>query len=353
MFGKIITSDDRCECCGLPSSGAKSRLLQCSRCKFVHYCSKKCQRSDFGKHKLICQKVGEDAAIVASEEPKLRNFVREEGQPAEDLFETEVGHFGNIPQAHDYTYYRSGMGALLKHMADAILQHPTMSQWNTIKVHFQEYLRLCKNDDFNLRQSFPFVLVNCNLDDQAYAFARCFILDQDDCDRHHGTQEGDWVYAIEEGCRYEDILEQVPQSERRFIDVCWLVAILIVKLRLLAVFDKKRRNRVELTEEEASRVEQNRTVQVPKLMDAIHKRNKSMLPSLINPLPLLSQCLPPMHSTGGVDEAATVLHNAVGPFYRCAGALEVLVQRFGRNPSYDTNLNPHGIFKPEYFTGGL
>jgi len=144
--------------------------------------------------------------IINREEPKLRKFIREEGETPVDLFKVEIGHFGpTIPATEMYLFHLSGKGASLKQMADETLRHPSMEKWERIRFICQEHLRLCTNDDYSIRYSFPFVLINCNLDDKAYAFARCFILGQDDCDVHHGTEVGDWVYPTEDGCRYQDI----------------------------------------------------------------------------------------------------------------------------------------------------
>ena len=356
MFAALlaISPDDRCECCGTQ----RCELKTCSRCKFVKYCSPKCQKSDFQQHKQYCPLIAKDAAIAKREEPKLRIFKMKRGEEEEvpvNLFETEVGHFGsNIPATHEYTFYWSGMAVLQFKLADS-LQYPSMKQWNKIRLDFQEYLRLCTNDDFDLRYSFPFVLINCDLDDKAYAFSRCFILHQDDCDNHHGTAEGDWVYPTEEGCRFRDIFEQVPEDERDMIDVVWLVALLLVKFRLIAAFDAKTKSGdYEISEEEATKMEDNRNRQVPKLLDAIDAGNANMLPSLINPAPLLGQRMPPMISKGGAAEAGMVLMNALGPFLRCGPvASNLLFERYGPNPVYDTNLDPMGLIRPEYFTGEL
>jgi len=312
MFAAIstISPDDRCESCGTQ----RCELKTCSRCKFVKYCSPKCQKSDFQQHKQSCSLIAKDAAIAKREEPRLRNFKMKGGQEEElpvNLFETEVGHFGrSIPETHQYTLYRSRMAVHQFKSADS-LDYPSMKQWNKIRLHFQEYLRLCTNDDFALRYSFPFILINCDLDDKAYAFSRCFILQQDDCDNHHGTAEGDWVYPTKEGCRFRDIFEQVPEAERDTIELAWLVSLLLVKFRLIAAFDANtERGDTEISEEEATQVQDNRNRQVPTLLDAIDARNANMLPSLINPFPLWGQrILPRMISKGGAAEAGMVLMN--------------------------------------------
>jgi hypothetical protein len=44
-----------CSCCKKKKE-AVSRLDKCSRCQVAYYCSKECQRGDWGSHKEICKK---------------------------------------------------------------------------------------------------------------------------------------------------------------------------------------------------------------------------------------------------------------------------------------------------------
>jgi hypothetical protein len=160
------------------------------------------------------------------------------------------------------------------------------------------------------------------------------------------------VYPREEGCRYRDIFEEQPSGP---IELHWLVAILLIKLHLIEAFDakkKKKKNGEEVLEDEISKVESNR-LQVPKLLDEIHKSNRNMLPALINPTPFMRQCFPPFSGCGDLAEAYRVLIDAHPIIMRIPGAVDLLIEQFGSNPTYDTNLNSFGIIKPEFFTGEI
>jgi len=83
FFGARILDEDCCEVCGVTGSAItdpKRTLKKCSRCKFVFYCSQACQKYDHKKHQLFCKNVAKEDAIVNREEPKLRKFIREEGE---------------------------------------------------------------------------------------------------------------------------------------------------------------------------------------------------------------------------------------------------------------------------------
>ncbi|KAG9392797.1 zinc finger MYND domain-containing protein [Carpediemonas membranifera] len=51
-----VAEVDRCACCG-STEGISGKLLRCSRCKKVMYCSRECQKADWKRHKLVCAKV--------------------------------------------------------------------------------------------------------------------------------------------------------------------------------------------------------------------------------------------------------------------------------------------------------
>jgi hypothetical protein len=228
-------------------------------------------------------------------------------------------------------------------------RHPTKILWENAAFHFQEVLRLNSNDDFSLYGSFPLILINCDRMEDAYTFARYHGFNYDDMDwsLHEGTKEGDWIYPkLEGGALYKDIYQEFPDEKRvGFACLADHVAIFIIKLRLIAAFDAKKKRGDNVSEEEVDQVEQVRNVQVPGLMDVIHEGNPTMLPALINPAPLLSQPPPRMSAMGKPSEAASVLIDAIGPFNRTPGGREVLVERFGPFPAYDTNLDPLGLFR--------
>merc|ERR1712098_229007 len=64
-YAKILQSDSvwgkaralvRCTNCGVLEKSEKE-FQKCSRCRFVFYCSKACQRNDWQNHKQICKEI--------------------------------------------------------------------------------------------------------------------------------------------------------------------------------------------------------------------------------------------------------------------------------------------------------
>jgi hypothetical protein len=52
----------RCKVCGKEEAAHSGRLLRCSACHIAKYCSSGCQRSDWRRHKLCCEKQTEDSS---------------------------------------------------------------------------------------------------------------------------------------------------------------------------------------------------------------------------------------------------------------------------------------------------
>jgi len=155
---------------------------------------------------------------------------------------------------------------------------------------------------------------------------------------HANSNEGDWLYPRKEGCRFLDIFEESPNRNPKYMDLPFLIAVCIVKLRLVAAYDAKLQRGMDVSDDEKAKAESNRQ-QIQRLMDQIHENNPSMLPSLVNPMPFKSQPLPEYHSEGHPSEAFLVLNNANRCWMGVPGSAEMLAERFGTMyPSYDHDL---------------
>ena len=76
-FKQLVTDDDgessvkcstpRCNGCGEEIVGGQCKKLQCSKCKAVRYCGKKCQEGHWKQHKVLCSAIKylEDAGEVS------------------------------------------------------------------------------------------------------------------------------------------------------------------------------------------------------------------------------------------------------------------------------------------------
>ena len=271
------------------------------------------------------------------EASKLRSFT-DYGFPI-NLFEIDKGSFWGIVETRDYMTARLELANLIHD--ELAYDQETVELWEKVLMHYQEMLRLSSGDNLGLRFRFPFILLYLNRDDDAYAFCR-YWMNSDDNDSYEARQEtiensteGEWIYPREEGCRYNDFFAECPSANNKYAGLPWLVAVCIIKLRLVAAFDEKKKGGVAQNEspEYVRSIESNRE-QIQKLMDKIDARNPTMLPCILNPEPLKSKGLPGAYSLGSPSEAASYLDDCHRVFVRVPGAEDLLRTRFGPSPTY-------------------
>lgn len=310
---------------------------------------------DLSHHKTVCKGVAKFEKIVKKEKAKLRRLYWKDGEchripdgdtTTKSILETNIGAFGTygIEETYAYITARSNMAKYLNAMA-LMAEYPTLPLWKEVAYEIQECLRLNENDDASAGSCFPFVLINCDRDEDALAFVLNKTKQKHGCGNdkddwykvHVQSNEGDWIYGHSD--LYTDIFKETGEKHCRFSQLPHFVAVLIIKLRLVAAFVAKKKEGIEVLENEAVQIREVREMQIPDLLEVIHKANPTILPALINPIPLLSQIVPPLSVFGKPSEAANVLIDAIAPFNRTKGARKVLIRRFGSNPTYDTDCN--------------
>ena len=330
------------------ASSSVIQLKVCSRCRCAYFCSVKCQEAAWKSgHKTACNAIKKAETKLEREASKLRSCTEygfSFGNPPTNLFETDKGRFWGILETRDYMRARIKVANLI--YEEFAYELETVELWEKVLMHYQEMLRLCSSDNMGLRYRFPFLLLYLNRDDDAYAFCRYWTNSDEDGSYeareriHKNSKEGEWIYPREEGCRYNDFFAECPSADNEYASLPMLVAVCIVKLRLVAAFDEKKKRRVTQDEspEHVQTIESNRR-QIHALMNRIHANNPTMLPSILNPMPLKSQGLSPYQSPGHPSEAASVLNDCNRAFVRVPGAADILLARFGPNPTYNSNMD--------------
>jgi hypothetical protein len=220
-------------------------------------------------------------------------------------------------------------------------------------------------DQRGARYRVVFLLIALNRDDEAFAFSQYWLQMDERCDTdpesvygtHDYSHEGDWVYPRETDCRYSNPLPYCSNLNSNVILLPFIVAFLIIKLKIVAIHDAavrsvelvlkgkagQRIRRVEpLIEEMLIRqvidIESQRE-QIRQLLDAIDHLNPSVLPALINPSPLTKQPPPPRSAPGHPTEAWRILIDCFICFHYIPGAVEMLKERYGSLPVYDWDMS--------------
>jgi hypothetical protein len=279
-----------------------------------------------------------------------------------------VTNFSEVQETKEYMTARWG---LMETYWEAACQAETKAVWEKVLYHSLALLRLEMFDVMEMRYITPFILLDLQRDDDAFAFVRYFIsLDYlgdaatDDLQRRYiQCQEGNWVYPREENCRFLDIFQECSRMREDVMPTAFLVAVLVIKLRLVAAYDATRRS-IDIASETTGgqRIQQVQDVvkdmliddklvniesqrqQIERLINVIHRINPSMLPAILNPHPLIRQRRPPLSTPGEPCEALHILLFCMRPQIRVPGAREKLEQRFGKMPSYNTFIRYGGPY---------
>ena len=339
-------------------------LLRCSVCKLVFYCSEAHQKEDLSEHMKFCKYIGKLTDLIEKQAAALQRQYECVGRKKKrvNLFDVSVGNFWGIYNTRGYMEARMMLADVIH---DCIASdYGTKESFETVLRHYQDMLRLCSSDNLNLRFRFPYLLINVNRDDDAFDFIRYWMKadSNNETNReqsHADSVEGDWLYGHQEDCRFLDIFQECPDANLKYTDIAHLVALACIKMRLVAA-DKASIKSMEHFQLSAggealsavqSIVSENvigdadfrakmeaQQAQLNRLLDLIHERNASMLPALLNPNPLRSQPSPEYLRSGSPSECHPILNDACRVWARIPGALEVLEGRFGRNPTYDFNM---------------
>ena len=333
-------------------------LLRCSRCNVAWYCSVTCQKEHYTtRHRNLCRGIATFQKLVQQEESRIRSA------PGDDVF---VSNAGEMWGWTDTIPYMEATFALADCYWRAAFECEIKQVWEKALFHLLEHLRQGALDQYAARSRVPFILLSLNRDDDAYTFIKYWvqihIASRKDADviyhAHENTEVGDWIYPpVEKDCRYLDLFDEIPNADPQEVEVHFLVALVIMKLRIVAVHNSavqsldlamkgtsgRRIQEVQPTiQEMLVRDDVNvdrQWEQVVLLLDTIHRLNPSMLPAILNPKPLLDQPMPTECILGQPSEAYRTVVDCRRCFYRVPSASTVLEKRFGSNPSYNSNLS--------------
>lgn len=299
---------------------------------------------------------------VEEEERWLRSTPIRPLAGPENAFETESGKFWILPQTIPYMKATFSLAEIYWVVAGNC---NVKEVFEKTLFHNLEHLRLGAVDLMGLRFQVPYILLSLNRDDDACSFIlywKLFFASVFDFDEvtetHANSQPGDWMYPRVPNIRYLDIYQQILdlKNEMQPLELSFMVVLVIVKLRIVAAHDamtqaielafgegttghriqQVRSNVTDMLIRANVNVESQRR-QVNRLLDDIHLHNPSMLPSIIHPDPLLKQPCPSMIPRGHPTEAYATLMYCRPYFGRVPGAIDMLKERFGTNPTYNWN----------------
>ena len=230
MATQELTRRDQCNAC----RSKEPMLLTCRRCKLVQYCSKECRKDDRPHHRSLCRKVKATRKQLVTEEQELR------AAPADpylhsipgDVFEVQVGHFWGL--FHTRPYIRARYAHI-----DTTLKIKSAVAVERALDHCLDLHRLCRSDNMGLRFLTPHLLLRLCRDQEAYDFLCWYATRGPDYD----WGNVDLPYLNIKGA---DVFEDVAIHIPRFPHLSHLVAVTLIKIRLLKDLQALQNSRIVL-----------------------------------------------------------------------------------------------------------
>jgi len=161
-------------------------VTRCQRCLSIVYCSKECQQRGWtgvNSHRKICAQIKKAKEKVEGEDKKLKNLKRLTGKKTKkpkdcdyeviNLFETNVGRFWEIKEAHTYCESRLELALALKECG---AQNKSLLAVELALNHLLALLRLTGGDQMNvIRKTLPSLLLFLGKETQAYNFIKWWV----------------------------------------------------------------------------------------------------------------------------------------------------------------------------------
>lgn len=145
-----------------------------------------------------------------------------------------------MPDTRSYIRARTALFKKQQAIAEQIQTHDA---WTAVFDHHLGMLRLCAFDQTGLRLATPFLLLRLNRDDDAYCFCRHWLKSNPLIPGIENTRERDWIYPREENSRFRDITQEGgEQGLSCLCDISSLVALAVIKMRLVAMYDALMQN---------------------------------------------------------------------------------------------------------------
>ncbi|GAX21870.1 hypothetical protein FisN_30Hu071 [Fistulifera solaris] len=335
----LLQDEPSCYHCSVKPT---TKLLRCSRCHVAWYCTPTCQKAHHKKHRFLCMEIDKYTKLVDDEGNRLCAAL------GANIFETEIGNFwGLLPATATYMDLTN---ALANWYSSLALECNVKEVWEKALYHQLEHLQLGVLDRMDARLRVPFFLLYMNRDDDAFTFIRYWVETKEVLEtnpdavfeRHRNSKSGDWLYPRETDARYLDIFDQVPGDLIQEMELPFLVALFLIKLRIVASHDDatesmdiafKTTGGQRIQEVQSAIAEmlvrqdvdaENQRRQIYWLLFLIHRRNPHMLPGLTNPAPYFNRPPPTDRIAGEPSEVSMCLLDCKVAFYRVPAAPEIL-----------------------------
>lgn len=256
-----------------------------------------------------------------------------------NAFETSVGHFWSILSTRDYMHARFAL-------ADACRQINTLDGTQEALEHLRDMLRLCRGDNMGVRDIIPGLMLQLDRDQECYDFVKWWETKGQESDYDSGNTSLPYL-----DIKDADVFESVDFLDRKWLSLNLVVAVLLLKLKLLidikniglvrdvvaAKVPGEIQAKVEVSTirsplslqlqkkeaEDVFAIEMRLFDQVQRLGYAIHEANPFFWAAMLNPAENLT-AQPGGYSHGSPEQMQLALQNAYTVWWQTEPVIEIL-----------------------------
>ncbi|KAN0096373.1 hypothetical protein V8E51_015178 [Hyaloscypha variabilis] len=328
-----------------PVCSSTEHLLRCQGCKVQVYCGREHQVSDRDAHKKACNGVKKAQQVLDIEEQKLRAHPGDFMTPP-NLFEEGVGHFWGIHETRSYMRARYAL-------IEALLKIQTPHAVQSALTHALDMLRLCRGDNIGVRECMPGMFLRLGKDQECYDFIKWYFTTGQDS--HYDWGDMDLPFL---DVKDADAFESVKLYTGQFSDISFVVAVALIKFRLLLdikalqnstvlgekvpqeLLDNIRAqlvssivagNKEIMQSEDQTALIKELESQVEELYKAVKKSNKYFWPALLRPGNNLT-ARPQMYSMGTSEHMQLVLQYSYASWVETPGAIDMIRELSEKHP---------------------
>ncbi|KAJ4411683.1 hypothetical protein N0V82_008958 [Gnomoniopsis sp. IMI 355080] len=145
----------------------RERLMRCSACHVVTYCSRDHQTAHRPAHKFQCNLVKKSLAKLSEEDAKLRAHTEDDLELPANPFETAVGHFYGMVPTRPYMSARY----------DVVINQLNIRTGEAVEAalaNLLDMLRLSRGDNMGVRSQVPALYLRLGRDQEAFDFLKWY-----------------------------------------------------------------------------------------------------------------------------------------------------------------------------------
>ncbi|GAX11182.1 hypothetical protein FisN_9Hu277 [Fistulifera solaris] len=244
-LAELVLDEVRCQqCCGV----VKDNLIRCTICQTAWYCCVLCKNNHQQKHTVFCTRYEQASRRLELSKIPLRHTTLL--TTTMDLSPQRIREVcENSNHVEEYLCASTDLAQLYYDLAYEIR---TKETWEDAKFHYQAVMVLHAAFHPYIPIRLTFVLLHLHRHDEAYAFTRSLLKVEAYTNPEYREGKFEWYqhangsgreFTVERNCHWKDIFEDCTKLNELPLTAPYLLALVIIKLRIISTYEKESKGR--------------------------------------------------------------------------------------------------------------